>query len=291
MSIVRKHLLILLIAGSLGLFALALAFGLNPELSLFAASAASLAVAHVLERQIPFRADWRRDHGDKKLDLLSAGVLIGIVDPLVKAIAPVFATWIYSKLVPTGFISGLPLFYQIIAVLLVVEFGKYWSHRLHHAIGPLWWLHAMHHSSERLYYLNGLRFHPLNYLINSAFGLLPALLLGASTEAVVGYLAIAQPVVLLQHANIDLRMGWVNTIFSTPEVHRWHHSTAPQEANTNYGNAILLWDHVFGTYRSQAGFTEQHQIGLFASSRKTYPGNASYLRQLLSMFRPPCCVA
>ena len=77
MSIVRKHLLILLIAGSLGLFALALAFGLNPELSLFAASAASLAVAHVLERQIPFRADWRRDHGDKKLDLLSAGVLIG----------------------------------------------------------------------------------------------------------------------------------------------------------------------------------------------------------------------
>ncbi|MDZ4289605.1 MAG: alpha-E domain-containing protein [Prosthecobacter sp.] len=38
-----------------------------------------------------------------------------------------------------------------------IEFGKYWAHRLHHRLAPLWWLHAMHHGSERLYALNNLR--------------------------------------------------------------------------------------------------------------------------------------
>ena len=51
-----------------------------------------------------------------------------------------------------------------------------------------------------------------------------------------------------QHCNIELRMGVLNYIISGPQLHRWHHSRKPMEANSNYGNNIIIWDLVFGTY-------------------------------------------
>ncbi len=54
--------------------------------------------------------------------------------------------------------------------------------------------------------------------------------------------------------------------------------------------AVLLWDHVFGTYRAvaHAGHAPEH-IGLYAPSH--YPARAGYVRQVLSMFTPACCKA
>jgi sterol desaturase/sphingolipid hydroxylase (fatty acid hydroxylase superfamily) len=198
---------------------------------------------------------------------------------------------LYAAFFTKPFVIESPLWLQVALVLLLVEFGKYWAHRIHHTLAPLWWLHAMHHSSERLYFLNGMRFHPLNYVVNFVLSVLPVMLMGFSPEAILGYLAITQPVVLLQHANIDLRHGVLNKVFSTPEVHRWHHSTTPNEANRNFGNALLIWDHVFGTFKSEAGFDESKAVGLFSSSKTYYPATSSYVTQLLSMFRPPCCRA
>ena len=60
---------------------------------------------------------------------------------------------------------------------------------------------------------------------------------------------------MLQHANLDLRHGWLNYVFMTADNHRWHHSTEFAESNTNFGSNIALWDHVFGTFvlREPAG--------------------------------------
>jgi ornithine lipid hydroxylase len=291
MTFLQKYLVLVLVVVSISMYALALWSGANAELAVLAASMLSLAVAWWLERVLPYRPTWNADHGDFKVDLASAGVLVALVDPLAKLLAPIALVWLYALVPWRPLEAALPLWMEIAAVLLLVEFGKYASHRLHHRWSPLWWLHAMHHSSERLYFLNGLRFHPLNHLLNYAIALLPAMALGASPEAMLGYLALTQPVVLIQHANIDLRHGWLNRVFSTPEVHRWHHSTEPDEANRNFGSALLLWDHVFGTFKPADGFGDSRQVGLFAASRDCYPGRRSYLAQLASMFRPPCCAA
>lgn len=289
MNLIQRFLIPLLIALSVLMYALAIRMEADAGLAVLIASLLTIATAFIIERVLPYREQWTQNHGDVATDLVSAGIIVGLADPLLKAFAPVVVIAFYSGLGVTPLISGFPLWIEILFVLVVVEFGKYWAHRLHHKVSALWWLHAMHHSSERLYFLNGLRFHPANYMINFLIAVLPVMLLGVSAGAMLGYLAITQPIVLIQHANIDLRHGWLNKWISTPEVHRWHHSTTPDEANRNYGNALLIWDHVFGTYKAAEGFAEDKQIGLFESSRVSYPGRSGYLTQLLSMFRPPCC--
>lgn len=291
MFLIQRYLVLMLVTASLMLFTSAWQMGISLEIAVLVASVSTLALVWWLERKLPYRKQWNKNHGDLVTDIASAGVLVAVIDPLIKAIAPSALVALYAAFFTTPLAVEWPLWLQVAAVLLLVEFGKYWAHRLHHAVAPLWWLHAMHHSSERLYFLNGMRFHPLNYMANFALSVWPVMLAGFSPEAILGYLAITQPVVLLQHANIDLRHGALNKLFSTPEVHRWHHSTTPDEANRNYGNALLIWDHVFGTFKSAAGFDATKTIGLFSLSKAQYPATSSYLGQLLSMFRPPCCRA
>ncbi|HMV12912.1 MAG TPA: sterol desaturase family protein [Nitrosomonas sp.] len=37
----------------------------------------------------------------------------------------------------------------------------------------------------------------------------------------------------------------------TPDMHRIHHSTKEDEANSNFGFNLPWWDRLFGTYRDQ----------------------------------------
>lgn len=263
--------------------------GVNLDVTLVVVSALTIGLAFILERKMPFRATWNLNIGDLKTDLSSALILVVLVEPAVKVILPLLIVTGYTLVGAAYAESHLPFLYQLIAVTLLIEFGKYWSHRWHHAQASLWWLHAMHHSSERLYFLNNLRIHPLNYLVNIFIGLAPAMFLGFSADAILGYLVLTQPLLLIQHANINLKSGWANYIFSTNEVHRWHHSTVPSEANRNYGNALLIWDHVFGTFKAPNGFSKEKGVGLFSSS-SSYPTQASYWQQIKSMFNHSCCV-
>ncbi len=67
---------------------------------------------------------------------------------------------------------------------------------------------------------------------------------------------------LFQHANIHVRLGPLNWIFSMAELHRWHHSRVLEEANANYGNNILFWDIVFGTVYWPRDRDASEDIGL-----------------------------
>jgi sterol desaturase/sphingolipid hydroxylase (fatty acid hydroxylase superfamily) len=37
----------------------------------------------------------------------------------------------------------------------------------------------------------------------------------------------------------------------TPDMHRVHHSVEDDEANSNFGFNLSIWDRLFGTYRDQ----------------------------------------
>lgn len=293
----QRHLFPLAAGVGLGLWALAAPLGLPAEGLVMAWSLAVLALGWGLERRWPFEARWRHAvAGDTRVDGTSAVVLLGGVDPLLKAGLPVLAAMGAAALPTLGGLwpQGWPLALQWLLALMWVEVAKYALHRAHHEWGPLWRLHALHHGSERLYWLNNFRVHPLNYGLVTAAALLPLHLLGASADLLLGVLAFTQPVMLLQHSNADLRSGPWNWVFSTNEAHRWHHSTLPEEANRNYGAALLIWDHVFGTYRAAPAGQRPKQVGLFGDG-EAYPARASYGRQLLVGWpcrlgcRPPCC--
>ena len=287
-----RYLVVLVIAASMGTFAAVHHIGGSLEFAVLALSVMTLLLASGLERFFPYRAIWNRSNGDAATDWASAATMAAVVEPLLKLLGALAMVAVYGHSAAEGskWLQGLPFMVQVVLAALLIEFGKYWSHRLHHQVRPLWWLHAMHHSSERLYALNNLRFHPLNHVINFAASVLPAMLLGFSAEALLAYLAVSQPVLMLQHANLDLRSGWANYVFSTNELHRWHHSTQSAEADANFGSAFIFWDQVFGTFRYQPGQNDPAQVGLF-SSTTDYPARAGYWTQLKSMFLPDCCRA
>ena len=132
--------------------------------------------------------------------------------------------------------------------LVVAELPKYWLHRLMHERELLWRLHATPHSVPRLYWLNAARFHPLDIAFDTFVGLLPLVLLGCGAQILALFLLVSAVHGYFQHANLQLRLGPLNWFFSMAELHRWHHSRKVFEANHNYGQNVIVWDLVFGTF-------------------------------------------
>ena len=244
----------------------------------------TLALIFAFERWLPANRDWTRPIGmDRRVDATSFIVLMGVADPLTRMLAAMVLTVIVAQLGYTEslglFPNDLPFLAQLGIAMLVAEFGQYWMHRLAHEWKALWRFHAVHHSSERIYWLNGFRVHPLNMLWHFFSGTFVLMLLGASEHIVVVYLTVAAVASAFQHANIGLKFGWLNYIFSTNELHRWHHSTGPGEGNSNYGSVLIFWDILFGT-RFMIANAQPARLGLYDNSG--YP-QASYLKQF---FRP-----
>ncbi|MGH8595247.1 MAG: sterol desaturase family protein, partial [Gammaproteobacteria bacterium] len=151
-----------------------------------------------------------------------------------------------------------PLAIQVLIGLLAAEFGLYWVHRWSHEWQLLWRFHAVHHSVRRLWLVNTGRFHFIDSNL-SVLASLPFLLLsGISLDAIVWVSAITAYIGILTHCNVATRCGVLNYVFNTPNLHRWHHSTVTAEGNNNYGQNLLLWDQLFGTFylRSDAELAE-----------------------------------
>ena len=152
--------------------------------------------------------------------------------------------------------SGLgdwPLWAQVAFGLVASEFGRYWAHRLAHEWPWLWRFHAIHHSVQRLWLVNTGRFHFVDSFTSVLFSLPFLLLSGISMEAVIWVSAVTAYLGILTHCNVDMHCGRLSLLFNTPELHRWHHAIDPAIGNRNYGETLMLWDPLFGTFSQRRG--------------------------------------
>jgi len=113
MFLIQRYLVLMLVTGSLLLFALAWHLGISLEISVLAASVTTLVLVWWLERKIPYRKQWNKNHGDLATDIASAGVLIAIIDPLIKAIAPLALVALYVAFSTKPFVIESPLWLQV----------------------------------------------------------------------------------------------------------------------------------------------------------------------------------
>ena len=141
-----------------------------------------------------------------------------------------------------------PIAAQLALKVIAGDFLRYWLHRIAHTWTPLWRLHEVHHHPGKLYSTNVFRFHPLEKALQFFCDTLPFVMAGIGPEVLAHYFVFYATSGLFQHSNVDLRLGWFNFIVSGPEVHRWHHSQDPQEGNRNYGENLMLFDLMFGTF-------------------------------------------
>ncbi|MCB9989675.1 MAG: sterol desaturase family protein [Rhodospirillales bacterium] len=145
-----------------------------------------------------------------------------------------------------------PMAVQVMMGLVAAEFGLYWAHRLAHEWPVLWRFHAIHHSVTRLWIVNTGRFHFVDSLVSIVMGMAILLVLGAPMEVIQWLSVVTAFIGMLTHCNVDMRFGPVSWIFNTPGLHRWHHSRDLSEGNTNYGENLMIWDMLFGTYFNPA---------------------------------------
>ncbi|NBV17108.1 sterol desaturase family protein [Janthinobacterium sp.] len=238
----------------------------------------ALLTSFLAERYLPYDGDWNVDHGDGARDVLHALVnealyLLGLaIFPLLAGHLALGPFW------P----AQLPFWGQLLLAILIADCGITFVHYLSHRYYFLWKLHAVHHSVRRLYGFNGWMKHPLHLLLEAAGGMLPLLLLGIP-ERVMGVLAFAVAVqLLLQHANVDMRMGPLRHVFAWAPLHRFHHMKYGTAGDVNFGLFFTCWDRMLGT-RFDAPAYRMRGEDLGIGSRPDYP--VAYLPQLLEPFR------
>ncbi len=177
------------------------------------------------------------------------------VHGVLAAVAPLWVTG-------TWWPQQWPLWAQALAVGAVLDLSLYSVHWLSHKVPLLWRFHAIHHSSERLYWLNGERRHPLHAGMMAAPGLIAVVMLGAPALAVGAWLVLLAVHLAFQHSNLDYRVGPLRFVIGAAEVHRWHHKREYEDAQVNYGEFWMLWDHVFGTFRLPKYKLGANEVGL-----------------------------
>jgi len=144
-----------------------------------------------------------------------------------------------------------PFWVQVAAILVGVSFFRYWMHRLQHKNEFLWKLHSYHHAVTDLQASNTFVSNPIDFALRNVLVFVALGLIGFNPLAILIAIPAVQVYGIFSHCGGDVRGGWLNYLFVTPEVHRWHHSAVVPEGHkysVNYGVEFSFWDVVFGTY-------------------------------------------
>ena len=148
--------------------------------------------------------------------------------------------------------SSLPMWLQIVLVLLAADLLAYWSHRLFHR-SWLWPFHAVHHSSESVDWLSSVRLHPVNDVVMRVIQVLPLYWLGFNGNILAAYVPFLTIYAFVLHANVNWTYGPLRYAIASPAFHRWHHTTEAEGLDTNFAGLFPFIDVLFGTFYMPLG--------------------------------------
>ncbi|MFC3215129.1 sterol desaturase family protein [Novosphingobium panipatense] len=147
----------------------------------------------------------------------------------------------------TPWAMQLPFLVQVAMVVLVIEFGQYWMHRLMHNVTPLWLTHAPHHHLTQLNAAKGYVGNPIELFLISLSVLA---LFDLPATAIFCGINILGAISTFAHANVRADPPpFYSFFFTTIRHHSLHHSTDYESTRCNYANSLILLDRLFDTYR------------------------------------------
>ena len=149
---------------------------------------------------------------------------------------------------------NLPDGINIVLTILLMDFIMYWWHRANHRWQVLWLFHRFHHLDPMMTTSTALRFHTVELLLSLLMKAVVYTIFGFSYGAILVYETLFFAVVLFHHSNIGISKkadALYRKIFSSPLMHRIHHSTRPAETDSNYGSVFSCWDYLFNSYTKE----------------------------------------
>jgi sterol desaturase/sphingolipid hydroxylase (fatty acid hydroxylase superfamily) len=180
---------------------------------------------------------------ERLLDVFTVGAFYGFYDYLNKhyallAIQSTVWTWLF--------------------LFIATDFVWYWYHRLAHEVNLFWAAHVVHHQSEEFNYTVSARITVFQAIIRTGFwSILPVI--GFPADMITTLLLVHGMYPFFIHTRTIGRLGWLEYILVTPSHHRVHHASNPQYVDKNYGDVLIIWDKLFGTFVAE---TEEPVYGL-----------------------------
>lgn len=140
--------------------------------------------------------------------------------------------------------------WSYVLCLVVLDFCRYWAHRIAHEQRFWWSTHVVHHSSEHYNFSVSFRLSWTQNLKIVFF--LPVILMGFHPLV---FFIVHQIEVLYQfwiHTELIRKLPKpIEYVFTTPSHHRVHHSVNERYIDKNYGSTFIVWDRMFGTFQEE----------------------------------------
>ena len=216
--------------------------------------------------------------------LAGLGLLIGnfMVGLLTKS--SIFFLYVY--LYQFKFITVnelLPTWAVWIITFVMIDFVYYWYHRFSHRVRFMWAVHMNHHSSEEMNFTVSLRqawFGPITKV--PFFIVMPLIGFDPIITAVAGVASTLWGVI--GHTQWIKRLGVLEYILVTPSSHRVHHGSNECYIDKNYGNLLIVWDRLFGTFAEEI---ETVRFGIRENVKTFNPIKITFMfwQQMVSDFK------
>ena len=229
-------------------------------------------------------SNWQQKNYYKTQDTLcTIGLLAGniIVAFSIKGLILALHFYLYQYKILE--LSGmLPLWLFWILTFVVIDLVFYIYHRMSHRIRFLWAIHLSHHSSEEMNFTVSFRqawFGPISKI--PFFMALPLLGFDPTIIAAAGVMSTLWGIV--GHTQIVGRLGFVEWIFNTPSHHRVHHGANKQYIDKNYGNLLIIWDRMFGTFepeKEKVKFGLVNNVNTFNPTKITFMAWSSMIEDI-----------
>jgi sterol desaturase/sphingolipid hydroxylase (fatty acid hydroxylase superfamily) len=185
-----------------------------------------------------------------------------------------------------------------VAMVLAVDFAKFFAHFLQHKVLLLWEFHKVHHSAKVLTPLTNTRVHPVDMIFEQALAALAAGLVvgafgyfhpGRVVELTIMNIGVIYFVYFLaanlRHSHVPLGFGWrTSHVFSSPYMHQIHHSSEVRHWDRNYALIFSFWDALFHSLYVPRG-REEFRLGLSEDENRRFESvSALYFSPFVGAF-------
>ena len=179
-------------------------------------------------------------------------------------------------------VNLIPLWAMWLMTFILIDFVFYIYHRFSHRVRFLWAIHMSHHSSEEMNFAVSMRQAWLGPVSKIPFFIvLPILGLDPTIIAVAGVISTLWGVV--GHTQIVGKLGPLEWILNTPSHHRVHHGANAEYIDKNYGNLLIIWDRMFGTFepeKAKVKYGLVNNVNTFNPIKITFMGWQSMMQDI-----------
>ncbi len=180
----------------------------------------------------------------------SANLSLFLFNSVVMSLLSASMLWIVAK---QQFSFGLlhavpnPAEKAVISFLLL-DLLLYGWHWVCHRYDNLWRFHKVHHNDPYLNVSTGFRVHISELFMTYILKIALIVLMGIDASVVLINEIMTTVFIMFHHTNSAFRgERWFGLVFTTPSLHRTHHSVERKEHDNNYGAVLSIWDRLFGT--------------------------------------------